>query len=140
MDILEKIRELVDSEETGTSIKALKDLQVQWKEVGVIPSSQVKSLWANYNALLDRFYDQRSIYFELKELDRKKNYDLKIELCERAEQLSKEEDVREVIKQLNELHDEFKHIGPVPKEEQDNGLGAIQSCLRCHIFQKKGLL
>ena len=83
LEILEKLRDLVDSEETGASIKELKELQKQWKEVGIIPSSQVKSLWANYNALLDRFYDQRSIYFELKELDRKKNYDLKIELCEK---------------------------------------------------------
>ncbi|MCG8307672.1 MAG: DUF349 domain-containing protein [Cytophagales bacterium] len=119
LEILEKLRQIVDSEETGTSIKALKDLQKQWKEVGVIPSSQVKSLWANYNALLDRFYDQRSIYFELKELDRKKNYDLKIELCEKAEKLSDQENIREVIKQLNELHEEFKHIGPVPKEDQE---------------------
>lgn len=119
LEILEKIRELVDSEETGVSIKSLKELQSQWKEVGVIASSQVKSLWANYNALLDRFYDQRSIYFELKELDRRKNYELKIELCEKAEQLESGENVREIIKQLNELHDEFKHIGPVPKEDQE---------------------
>jgi hypothetical protein len=119
LDILEKLRELVDSEETGASIKDLKDLQTQWKEVGPVPSSQLKSLWANYNALLDRFYDNRSIYFELKELDRKKNYDLKIELCEKAEELTKQENIREVIKQLNELHEEFKHIGPVPKEDQE---------------------
>lgn len=119
LDILEKIRELVDSEETGVSIKSLKELQKQWKEVGAIPPSQVKSLWANFNALLDRFYDQRSIYFELKELDRKKNYDLKIELCEKVEQLSDGDDIREIIKQLNELHEEFKHIGPVPKEDQE---------------------
>jgi hypothetical protein len=119
LDILEKLRELVDSEETGASIKDLKELQVQWKEVGSVPSSQLKSLWANYNALLDRFYDNRSIYFELKELDRKKNYDLKIELCEKAEQLASEENIREVIKQLNELHEEFKHIGPVPGEDQE---------------------
>ena len=119
LGILEKLRELVDSEETGASIKALKELQVQWKEVGVIPSSQVKSLWANYNALLDRFYDQRSIYFELKELDRKKNFDLKIDLCEKAEQLSEQDNIRDAIKQLNELHEEFKHIGPVPKDDQE---------------------
>jgi hypothetical protein len=118
-ETLEKLRELVDSEETGASIKDLKELQTQWKEIGPVPSSQVKSLWANYNALLDRFYDNRSIYFELKELDRKKNYDLKIELCEKAEQLANEENIREAIKHLNELHEEFKHIGPVPKEDQE---------------------
>jgi len=119
LELLDKLRDLVDSEETGTSIKALKDIQNKWKEIGIIPASQVKSLWANYNALLDRFYDQRSIYFELKELDRKKNYDLKIEICEKAELLLNEQDIREAIKQLNELHEEFKHIGPVPKDDQE---------------------
>jgi hypothetical protein len=119
LDILEQLRELVDSEETGASISDLKELQNQWKAVGPVPSSQLKGLWANYNALLDRFYDNRSIYFELKELDRKKNYDLKIELCVKAEELSEQENIREVIKQLNELHEEFKHIGPVPKEDQE---------------------
>jgi hypothetical protein len=119
LEILEKLRELVDSEETGASIKALKELQVQWKEVGPVPSSQLKSLWANYNALLDRFYDNRSIYFELKELDRKKNYDLKNELCAKAEQLTTLDDIRDVIRQLNDLHEEFKHIGPVPQDDQE---------------------
>jgi hypothetical protein len=119
LEILEKLRELVDTEETGASIKDLKELQVQWKEVGPVPSSQLKSLWANYNALLDRFYDNRSIYFELKELDRKKNYDLKIELCAKAEQLASQDDIRDVIKQLNDFHEEFKHIGPVPQSEQE---------------------
>lgn len=127
LEILEKIRELVDAEETGVSIKSLKELQKQWKEVGIIPSSQVKGLWANFNALLDRFYDQRSIYFELKELDRKKNYDLKIELCERVEQLSNGGDIRDVIKHLNEIHDEFKHIGPVPKDDQETVWGRFKT-------------
>jgi len=85
--LLDRLRDLVDSEETGSSLKALKDIQTKWREIGPVPSAQLKNQWANYNALLDRFYDNRSIYFELKELDRKKNYDLKIELCERAEQL-----------------------------------------------------
>ncbi|NJN27629.1 MAG: DUF349 domain-containing protein [Cyclobacteriaceae bacterium] len=118
-EVLDKLRELVDSEETNASIKALKEIQDKWKSVGVIPQSQAKSLWANYNALLDRFYDQRSIYYELKELDRKKNLELKIELCEKAEQLMNLTEIREAIKQLNELHEEYKHIGPVPKEDQE---------------------
>lgn len=120
LEILEKLRELVDSEETGASIKDLKELQNQWKQVGPVPSSQLKGLWANYNALLDRFYDNRSIYFELKELDRKKNLDQKIELCAKAEQLAGQDDIREMIRQLNDLHEEFKHIGPVPQEEQES--------------------
>lgn len=117
--LLEQLRQLVDEEETTASINALKEIQKEWKRIGQIPANQVKSLWANYNALLDRFYDNRSIYFELKELDRRKNLEAKLELCERAENLEKEVNLNKAIKELNDLHEEFRYIGPVPKEDQE---------------------
>ncbi|MEL7006524.1 MAG: DUF349 domain-containing protein, partial [Bacteroidota bacterium] len=118
-EILEKLREFVDSDETNISFEKFKEIQEEWRNVGPIPGAFVKTLWANYNALVDRFYDNRSIYFELKELDRKKNLKAKLELCEKAEKLSSVENLKEAIKELNELHHEFKHIGPVPQSEQE---------------------
>lgn len=117
--ILDRLRELVDGEETTHSINTIKQIQEEWKSIGHVPSSQNRNLWASYNALMDRFYDNRSIYFELKELDRKKNLEHKTEICEKAEALSSIDDLKEAIKSLNELHEEFKHIGPVPREEQE---------------------
>lgn len=118
-EILEKLREFVDSEETNIQFDVFKAIQNEWKEVGPVPGAYVKTLWANYNALVDRFYDNRHIYFELKELDRKKNLEAKLELCEKAEALAKEENVNQAIKDLNELHHEFKHVGPVPNDERE---------------------
>ena len=118
-ELLEKLRELVDGEESNASIKSVKAIQEEWKTVGPVPPQHNKNLWANYNALLDRYYDNRSIYFELKELDRKKNLESKNELVKRAEALSEVENLKDAIKDLNELHEEFKHIGPVPKEDQE---------------------
>ncbi|WP_316929230.1 DUF349 domain-containing protein [Nitritalea halalkaliphila] len=89
------------------------------EKIGPVPAAHNKNLWASFNALMDRFYDNRSIYFELKELDRKKNLELKLELCEKAEALAAESDIKAAIKTLNEYHEEFKHIGPVPREEQE---------------------
>ncbi len=117
--ILDKLRELVDGEETTSSITSLKQLQEEWKKIGPVPGAQNRNLWASYNALMDRFYDNRSIYFELKELDRKKNLEHKLEICEKAEALSEVTELKEAIKTLNDLHEEFKHIGPVPREEQE---------------------
>ncbi len=117
--LLEQLRKLVDDEETTASLDELKKIQSDWKKIGQVPAGQVKTLWANYNALLDRFYDNRSIYFELKELDRKKNLEAKLELCERAEKLQEETNLKNAIKELNELHEEFRHIGPVPQEDQE---------------------
>ncbi len=119
-ELLEKLRALVDSEDTEKGFHEFKELQKQWKHIGAVPVAHAKTLWANYNALIDLFYDHRSIYFELKELDRKKNLEAKQDLCTRAEALAKSENLKEAVRELNELHNEFKHLGPVPLEEKEN--------------------
>jgi hypothetical protein len=118
-EILEKLRALIDGEDNAQSFQIFKELQNEWKNIGQVSMAHVKTLWANYNALVDRFYDHRNIYFELKELDRKKNLEAKIELCVKAEQLLDITQLKEAVRQLNELHHEFKHVGPVPKEDQE---------------------
>lgn len=118
-EILESLRALIDGEDSAHSFQTFKELQQVWKQVGPVPPAHIKTLWANYNALIDRFYDHRNIYFELKELDRKKNLEAKQELCVRAEQLTAKEKIKDAVKELNELHNEFKHIGPVPKDDQE---------------------
>lgn len=119
--LLEKIRELIDSADPSTQqFNSFKELQKEWKSIGAVPVAQNKTLWANYHALVDRFYDNQNIYFELKELDRKKNLESKIELCVKAEKLAQAEKIKDAIKELNELHHEFKHLGPVPMEEKEN--------------------
>lgn len=118
-ELLNKLRELVDGEETTLSMATIKALQEEWKSIGPVPQSQNRSLWASFNALMDRFYDNRSIYFELKELDRKKNLESKLELVDKALALKDIKDLKDAIKSLNDLHEEFKHIGPVPRDEQE---------------------
>lgn len=118
-EILEKLRALVDGEDSPHAFHQFKDLQKEWKNSGSVPMAHIKTMWANYNALVDRFYDNRNIYFELKELDRRKNLDSKKELCLRAEKLNEVISIQEAVRELNELHNEFKHIGPVPAEDQE---------------------
>lgn len=119
-EILAELREFVDSKESSGSFNQFKSIQQKWKDLGDVPSQNSRTLWASYNALIHLFYDQRSIYFELKELDRKKNYEAKLQLCEKAEALDKVSNIREAIKTLNDLHHEFKHMGPVPEEVQED--------------------
>ena len=119
LELLEKLRDLVDTEDVADQFEQFKKLQGEWKNTGPVPGVQARSLWANYHALVDRFYDNQSIYFELKELDRKKNLEAKQELCVRAENLAAVEKIKAAIKELNELHHEFKHVGPVPMEEKE---------------------
>jgi len=117
--LLEKLRDLVDGEHATTNINPIKKLQEEWKATGPVPVQHNKTLWANYNALLDRFFNNRHILFELKELDRKKNHKAKLELCEKAEALDAYDNIKDAVIELNELHEEYKRIGAVPREVQE---------------------
>ncbi len=118
-NLLERLRQLVDSEETTASIADLKKIEREWREIGPVAPQHARSLWANFHALRNRYYDHRSIYFELKELDRQKNLKQKLQLIEKAEQLDQLKNIKDAIRELNELHEEFKLVGPVPAEEQE---------------------
>lgn len=118
-ELIEKLRELTEQQDNSHSFETFKEIQKEWRSIGAVPGAQAKTLWANYHALVDRFYDNQNIYFELKELDRKKNLEAKLELCNRAEKLVNIEMIKDAIRELNELHHEFKHIGPVPLENKE---------------------
>ena len=135
-EIVDNLRVLVNGNEDKDTFNKVKDLQNKWKDIGQINNSKDKSLWTTYNALLDRFYDNRSIYFELKELDRKKNLEIKSEICNKAESLIKDTNVMRSVSKLNELHSEFKHIGPVEKEKQNEIWDRLKNASD-EIYKKK---
>ena len=158
-ELLQRLRELVDtdeSHETGaadikSSWEEFKKIQEEWKQVGNVSSPHNGTLWATYNALIDRYFSNRNIYFELKELDRKRNSELKIELCEKIENLVKTLEnrpmTREVLNEGNQIFEEYKHVGPAPREEQEllwqrfkKSLDALYDARRAQYDdQKKGM-
>jgi hypothetical protein len=99
--ILDKIKALVDSEENDQSLNALREYMRQWKEVRQIPKEYQDELYAAYKFQVDKFYNQLSVFNELKELDKDKNLELKIDLIKRAEQLKDEPNIRKAMLQLN---------------------------------------
>lgn len=122
-ELLIKFREVVEREDTKGSFQEFKKLQEEWRKTGAVPQAFNKEIWASYHALVDRFFDQRNIFFELLDLDRRKNLDAKKELCLKAEQLTAGEkekfSLAPALREINELHQEWKHIGPVPNEEKE---------------------
>jgi hypothetical protein len=118
--ILEELKVLISSEETlKKTYDDFKLLQEQWKTIGIVPKSEVNSLWQNYHFLLEKFFDKVKINRELKDLDQKKNLERKIELCEKVEALLLETSITKAFKRLQETHDEWKEIGPVPQDKRD---------------------
>ncbi len=113
-EIVSKIENLINSQETlNQTFEEFKNLQKQWREIGLVPQAEVQKLWDSYNYQVERFYDFVKINKELRDLDLKKNTELKIVLCEKAEELLIESNVIKAFNELQKLHEQWREVGPV---------------------------
>lgn len=118
--ILEELKTLINSEETlKKTYDEFKTLQDQWKQIGMVPKNEINQLWQNYHFLVEKFFDKVKINKELKDLDLRKNLERKIELCEKTEELLIETSIIKSFKQLQQYHEEWKEVGPVPQDKKD---------------------
>ncbi|MEI6124679.1 MAG: DUF349 domain-containing protein [Bacteroidota bacterium] len=118
--ILDEIKVLVNSEESlKRTYDDFKLLQDKWKQIGMVPRNEIEGLWNNYHFLVEEFFKKVKISKELKDLDLKKNLELKVQLCEKAEELLVEKSITKSFKLLQKYHDDWKEIGPVTQDKKD---------------------
>ena len=117
LDIIEKIKAMATSpDEANKSYQEFKALQQEWKEIKAVPADKANELWRSYQLYVEQFYDLLKLNNEAREYDFKKNLEAKTKLCEAAEKLAEEPDVISAFHQLQDLHQEYREIGPVAKE------------------------
>ena len=121
LDIIEKIKNMATSpDEANQSYNEFKQLQQEWKETGAVPAERASELWRNYQLYVEQFYDLLKLNSEAREYDFKKNLELKTKLCEAAEKLADQEDIISAFHQLQELHQQYREVGPVAKELRED--------------------
>lgn len=116
-EIIERIKALgADPETADKGYEEVKTLQAAWKEIKLVPAESATELWKTYHLHVEQFYDQLRLNHEFRAYDFKKNLEAKTRLCEAAEKLAEVEDPVSAFHQLQNLHQEFREIGPVSKE------------------------
>lgn len=122
LSIINQIKILTETqghEDFNKTYQEFKSLQNEWNEIKLIPQSKVNELWKSYQRYVEKFYDLVRINNEFREYDFKKNLELKADLCEAAERLNDEEDVVSAFHQLQNLHQEWREIGPVSRRDRE---------------------
>lgn len=118
--IIENLKSLLDTE---TNLKVLndkvKEFQEQWKAIGPVPQSESTNLWQNYHFYIEKFFDFVRMNREMRMLDYKKNLESKLQLCEKAESLLLNDSINQSFNELQELHRQWKEIGPVPDDKKE---------------------
>ena len=119
-NIIEGLKRLL---ETESNMKVLndqvKEFQEQWKAVGPVPQAESTNLWQNYHFYIEKFFDIVRMNREMRMLDYKKNLESKLQICEKAESLLLNDSINQSFNELQELHRQWKEIGPVPDDKKE---------------------
>ena len=120
--ILEQMKAMAESETADVmgNLQKMRDLQAEWKTIGQVPPTNAQEIWKLYQQYQEQFYDLVKINIELRDLDFKKNLEMKTLLCEAAEKLQENPSVVEASRALQQLHDEWAEIGPVARELRED--------------------
>jgi hypothetical protein len=119
--IIEELKHLLERQDDFNAVFSdFKQLQSRWRTVGAVPQSKQKEIWDVYNYNVEKFYDVVKINKELRELDFKKNFELKQLLCEKAEQLLLKNDIVKTFRELQKYHEQWRDIGPVAAEFRES--------------------
>ncbi|MBR5169262.1 MAG: DUF349 domain-containing protein [Muribaculaceae bacterium] len=121
---LEKKRQIIalineianDPDNINRQFNRVRQLQQEFKDAGEVPATADTEVWKEFQRATERFYDVLKVNRELRDYDFKKNLELKQQLCEEAEALDEETDIVAAFRKLQELHNNWREIGPVAKE------------------------
>ncbi|MCH5174952.1 MAG: DUF349 domain-containing protein [Prevotellaceae bacterium] len=117
LDIINKIKAFTENpDEINRTYNDFKELQQLWNDIKEVPAEKATELWKTYQQAVEAFYDTLKLNNELRAYDFKKNLERKTALCEAAEKLAEETDVVVAFRKLQQLHQEFREIGPVAND------------------------
>ncbi|MCE2847434.1 MAG: DUF349 domain-containing protein [Sphingobacteriales bacterium] len=117
--ILHQMREILQKEEDmSKAFNEFHELQARWRAIGPVPPQQANDLWLTFKLYSDRFYEFIRLNRELQDLEMRKNLEMKLQLCERAEELLLEPSLNKALQGMQALQMKWREIGSVPREKR----------------------
>lgn len=114
IDILSK-----EEESLKITFEKFRVLQKKWNSTGYVPITENNNIWQSYQHHVELFYDYIKLNKDLRDLDFKRNFEEKIQILEKAKKLLNEASINIAHKVLQELHEHWKNVGPVEREQRD---------------------
>ena len=118
--IIDQIKNISEDIDTiNQQFPTFQQLQNDFKAAGEVPQGSETELWKNYQQAVEQFYDRLKVNKELRDLDFKKNFEIKTQLIEKAESLAEIPDVLEAFRTLQALHEQWREVGPVARDVRE---------------------
>lgn len=94
-------------------------LQKKWKEYGYASKKANTALYTRFRRACDNFFEAKTEFFRRTREGFSENLAKKIALCERAEALKDNTDIKNPTDEIVKLQAEWKTIGSVPRKQSD---------------------
>lgn len=118
--VIKRIDEMaVSGEEPEKLYEEFQELIVEWDATGEVPATENTQIWVDYKRCREAFYDNVAINKDDLEADMSANLAETEDICLKAEELSKAEDIVQAHEQLQKLRREYREAGPLAKTKRE---------------------
>lgn len=136
MELCERAEGIQHSDDWRKTSETYNQLMELWKAVGPIPRHKNEELWLRFNTAKDIFYKRKQEFYDHLIENYEANLKLKEALISEAQAISNGEDWNEITDKLNSFMDEWKKIGSVGKEKNDEIWDQFKK-IRDDFFERK---
>lgn len=120
LDLIEELKNLISPENTVVNkFNSFKDIQERWRNAGTCPKDKYNHVWNSYHFHVENFFDYIHLDKEARDLEFKNNYDKKVELLSRLNELLSESDIKKALTEIKLIQKVWREdVGPVEKSKR----------------------
>jgi len=116
-NLIERAQKLIEVEDLAEAAREINRLHKEWKDIGPVTPDKSEELWNEFKNASDTFNNYKNEHTDEIKDQEKTNYDLKVKLCDEAEILAEEDDWKKAGIRFQEMLEEWRSIGPVPRRK-----------------------
>ena len=132
LELIEKAKKLIDTENFKMGTKEIIELQKKWKQLGHAGRHSEHKLWKKFKAAGDEFFEKKESFFKEKDAAQSNHLQLKEKLIEEITGYKLKDNREESSKDLKEFSNRFSQIGDVPFSKKDKINKSFRSAMNEH--------
>lgn len=142
IELCEKTEELLLEQSVTKAFKLLQKYHDEWKEIGPVPQDKKDEIWDRFKNTTDKINQIRRDHYSKIQDEQQANYDAKVAICEKIEELLNE-NINSINAwqkksvEVNELFKLWKSVGPAQKKLNDEIWNRFKASMDTFFVNKK---
>ncbi|MBQ8223393.1 MAG: DUF349 domain-containing protein [Bacteroidales bacterium] len=142
IELCEKTEELLLEKSVTKAFKLLQKYHDEWKEIGPVPQDKKDEIWDRFKNTTDKINQIRRDHYSKIQDEQQANYDAKVAICEKMEELLNE-NINSIgawqkkSTEVNELFKVWKSVGPAQKKQNDEVWNRFKASMDSFFVNKK---